>query len=256
MGFWGFGDREAGQIDFPAEQVLRRGRIEAGGMLYFDHATGESYHSQQVLERLAKEKDYQALLAQSCLHLEDLPKVELAELENPQALIDQRHTAYSLNQESFKFLLDPILQTGLEKVSAMGYGLTPNALSAAEGGMFRYFSQRFAQVTNPPLDSLRESDGMSLRVALGAKPTFALEHSKQLAIASPILQRHATGTNPPAKPGKNPDPGHALQPGFRLRRANELALEQAVLAACEQVEAAARANTGIIILSRRRHQRR
>lgn len=49
----------------------------------------------------------------------------------------------------------------------MGYGLTPNALSSAEGGMSRYFSQRFAQVTNPPLDSLRESDGMTLRVALG-----------------------------------------------------------------------------------------
>jgi len=71
----------------------------------------------------------------------------------------------------------------------MGYGLAPNALSSAEGGMSRYFSQRFAQVTNPPLDSIRESDGMTLRVALGAKPTFSDEYSKQLVIDTPILQR-------------------------------------------------------------------
>jgi glutamate synthase (NADPH/NADH) large chain len=82
-----------------------------------------------------------------------------------------------------------MLSTGLEKISAMGYGITPNALSGAEGGMSRYFSQRFAQVTNPPLDSLRESDGMTLRVALGAKPNFSEQNSQQLVISSPILQR-------------------------------------------------------------------
>ena len=57
----------------------------------------------------------------------------------------------------------------MEKVSAMGYGNAINALSPSEGGMAKYFSHRFAQVTNPPLDPIRESDGMSLRVALGPK---------------------------------------------------------------------------------------
>ncbi|WP_020481863.1 glutamate synthase-related protein [Methylomonas sp. MK1] len=241
---------EAGQIDFPPEKVLRRGRIEAGGMLYFDHSTGKSYNSHQVMERLAKERDYKALLKQSCLHINELPKVELAELNNEHELnIDQRHTAYSLNQESFKFLLDPILQTGLEKVSAMGYGLTPNALSASEGGMSRYFSQRFAQVTNPPLDSLRESDGMTLRVALGAKPTFAPQNSKQLIIESPILQRTQLEQIRRQSQVKTATIEALYTPNFENAAQNELALEQALQTVCKEVEQAARSNTGIIILS-------
>ncbi len=241
---------EAGQIDFPPEQVLRRGRIEAGGMLYFDHNTHESYDSHQVLERLSKEKDYKTLLAQSCIHIKDLPKVALSEIGNDHELnVNQRHTAYSLNQESFKFLLDPILQTGLEKVSAMGYGLAPNALSAAEGGMFRYFSQRFAQVTNPPLDSLRESDGMTLRVALGAKPTFSAENSKQLMIESPILQRTQLEQIRRQTGVKSDTLEMLYTPDFGNATQNEQALELAVLAVCDQVEQAARTNVGIIILS-------
>ncbi len=241
---------EAGQIDFPPEKVLRRGRIEAGGMLYFDHSTGKSYDSHQVMERLAKEKDYKALLAQSCIHISDLPKVDLSEIADEHQLnLDQRHTAYSLNQESFKFLLDPILQTGLEKVSAMGYGLTPNALSAAEGGMSRYFSQRFAQVTNPPLDSLRESDGMTLRVALGAKPTFSADNSKQLMLESPILQRTQLEQIRRQSQVKTVTLDTLYTPDFDHAAQNELALEQAVQAVCQQVEQAARNNTGIIILN-------
>lgn len=116
---------EAGQIDFPPKDILKRGRIEAGGMLYFDHRTGEAYNSHQVMERLAQEKDYQALLAQRCIHLAELPKISLAELESIDRTqsafnIDQQHTAYSLNQESFKFLLDPILATGM---GSLGNGL-------------------------------------------------------------------------------------------------------------------------------------
>ncbi len=241
---------EAGQIDFPAEEILKRGRIEAGGMLYFDHSTGESYDGHQVMERLAKEKDYKVLLAQSAIHITDLDKVELSELDNSHNFnIDQRHTAYSLNQESFKFLLDPMLSNGLEKVSAMGYGLTPNALSKAEGGMSRYFSQRFAQVTNPPLDSLRESDGMTLRVALGAKPTFAEQKSKQLVIESPILQRTQLEQIRRQKTVTHTTLDMLYTPVYDDAEKNARVLEQAFLNICQQIEKAAKANTGIIILS-------
>ena len=73
---------EAGQIDFPVYQVLSRGRIEAGGMLYFDHHKGKAYDSHQLMERLANEQDYQALLDKCCIHIEDIDPVELAELDN------------------------------------------------------------------------------------------------------------------------------------------------------------------------------
>ena len=241
---------EAGQIDFPAEEVIKRGRIEAGGMLYFDHSTGESYDSHQVLSRLAKEKDYKTLLANSCVHINSLPKVEFAEICNSHALsVEQRHTAYSLNQESFKFLLDPILQSGLEKVSAMGYGLTPNALNGAEGGMSRYFSQRFAQVTNPPLDSLRESDGMTLRVALGAKPNFSQANSQQIMIETPILQRTQLEQIRRQNSVKTLTIDALYTPDFDQVENNEQALKTALEAVCQKVGQAALDNHGIIILS-------
>ena len=241
---------EAGQIDFPPKEVVKRGRIEAGGMLYFDHSTGETYNNHQVLDRLASEQDYQALLVKRCLHLSELPTVDLAEISNEHPLtVDQQHTAYSLNQESFKFLLDPILATGMEKVSAMGYGLAPNALSSAEGGMSRYFSQRFAQVTNPPLDSIRESDGMTLRVALGAKPTFSDEASKQLVIETPILSRAHLEQIRRQTSVSSITLDMVYQPDLHDPKANEVALESALLRVCVQVEQAARNNTGIVILS-------
>jgi glutamate synthase (NADPH/NADH) large chain len=243
---------EAGQIDFPPKDVLKRGRIEAGGMLYFDHSTGEAYNSHQVMERLASEKDYQAMLTQRCIHLSELPKVDLSELDEQSIFnVDQQHTAYSLNQESFKFLLDPMLATGMEKVSAMGYGIAPNALSNAEGGMSRYFSQRFAQVTNPPLDSIRESDGMTLRVALGAKPNFSDDHSQQLVINTPILQRTQLEQIRRQSAVSTVTVNMLYTPDFADAKQNENNLEEALLLVCDQVEEAAKKNIGIIILSDR-----
>ena len=241
---------EAGQIGFDSKDVLRRGRIEAGGMIYFDHSTGEAYDSHQVMERLAKETDYHALLKARAIHLDELSTVSLADINSQHAFnIDQQHTAYSLNQESFKFLLDPMLNTGLEKISAMGYGITPNALSGAEGGMSRYFSQRFAQVTNPPLDSLRESDGMTLRVALGAKPNFSESTSQQLVINSPILQRTQLAQIRQQSAVSVATIDALYTPDLENAEQNAKNLLQALTNTCNKVGQAAKQNTGIIILS-------
>lgn len=183
---------EAGQIAFPPESVLRRGRIEAGGMLYYDHKEKRSYTTVQALEKLAAEKDYLSLVQAARVELQQLPEVPAEKLGSPlryrgDLKTYQRFVAYYYNQESFKFMMDPMLQTGAEKISAMGYGNAINGLSDHEGGMAHYFSQRFAQVTNPPLDSIREADGMTLRVALGAKPHLGRSKGQQIIVPSPIL---------------------------------------------------------------------
>ncbi|CAX54081.1 glutamate synthase-related protein [Erwinia pyrifoliae] len=183
---------EAGQIAFPPESVLRRGRIEAGGMLYYDHREKRSYTTLEALEKLAAVADYPALLAQSRVLLQDLPVIPAEQQGSPlryggDLKTWQRFVAYYYNQESFKFMMDPMLATGAEKISAMGYGNAINALSDHEGGMAHYFSQRFAQVTNPPLDSIREADGMTLRVALGARPHLGRSKGQQIVVPTPIL---------------------------------------------------------------------
>ncbi|MFD3838928.1 glutamate synthase-related protein [Streptomyces sp. NPDC058642] len=184
---------EAGQVAFPDDEVVHRGRIEAGGMLVVDHRTGRRLRTREVLDALAARRPYSDLLTSARVNLDDLPAPDYYRGTTTlgydgDLTLAGRYVAYSLNQESFRFMLDPMLADGSERISAMGYGNAINALSDTEGGMAKYFSQRFAQVTNPPLDSIREADGMSMRVALGPKPD-GTPHSggRQLVVSSPVL---------------------------------------------------------------------
>ncbi|SFN40611.1 glutamate synthase (NADPH/NADH) large chain [Streptomyces sp. cf124] len=184
---------EAGQVAFPDDEVVRRGRIEAGGMLVVDHRAGRVLRTREVLDALAARRPYGDLLDAARVHLDDLPAPDYYRGTTTLGYdgdlsLAGRYVAYALNQESFRFMLDPMLATGSERISAMGYGNAINALSDTEGGMAKYFSQRFAQVTNPPLDSIREADGMSMRVALGPKPDGTHEtNGRQLVVSSPVL---------------------------------------------------------------------
>ncbi len=247
---------EAGQIAFPPETVLRRGRIEAGGMLYFDHAAGRSFSTSEALDMLAAQRDYKTLLTEARIRLEDLTEIPADQQGSPLRYNGdlerhQRYVAYSHNQESFKFLMDPMLATGAEKISAMGYGNAINALSDQEGGVAKYFSQRFAQVTNPPLDSIREADGMTLRVALGAKPNTGAKAARQIVVRSPILThldmlKIREQSETPLRRFEmlyTPVAGDA--------KANEQALEDAISRLCDAVEAFAAEEGGIAVVTDR-----
>ncbi|MFD8935769.1 glutamate synthase-related protein [Streptomyces sp. NPDC059578] len=248
---------EAGQVTFPDEEVVHRGRIEAGGMLVVDHRTGRRMRTREVLDALAARRPYSELLAAARVNLDDLPAPDYERGTTTlgydgDLTLPGRYVAYSLNQESFRFMLDPMLANGSERISAMGYGNAINALSDTEGGMAKYFSQRFAQVTNPPLDSIREADGMSMRIALGPKPDGTGNTSgRQLVLSSPVL-------------------GHLDMVRLRDQRivplerfdmlyvpvlgdesANADALRSALERLCEDVERFATERGGIVVLSDR-----
>ncbi|CCN81080.1 putative glutamate synthase [Vibrio nigripulchritudo SFn27] len=241
---------ESGQIDFPPEDVVRYGRIQAGGMIYFDHSTGKSYETKEILETLAKERNYSALLASAKMTLGDIDPVDVSLIqENTNFSTYSRHVAYSLNQESFKFFLDPMIENGAEKISAMGFGLAPNVLTDEEGGMSKYFSQRFAQVTNPPLDSLRESDGMTLRVALGAKPGFSPQDTVQLVLQSPVLQPQQLEQIQNQDRIEVATFDALYSPTLNSREDNAKRVEEAIIALCDEIEEAARRRCGIVLLT-------
>ncbi|MGO3886056.1 MAG: glutamate synthase-related protein, partial [Mycetocola sp.] len=246
---------EAGQIEFEPGEVLHRGRIEAGGMLYFDHRTGRSYRTEEALELLAKREDYGTLLGDSRVNLAELPPPRItrgtATLGYDGDLSPAgRYVAYSLNQESFRFMMDPMLAAGAERISAMGYGNAINALSDQEGGIAKYFSQRFAQVTNPPLDSIRESDSMTLRVALGAKPDGGRK-TRQIVVNSPILNQ----LDMIALREQQYAPVQRFEmlyvPDLTDSQANADSMSSAVDQLCDRVEAFAAAEGGIAIVSDR-----
>ncbi|PIE15062.1 MAG: glutamate synthase large subunit [Rhodobacterales bacterium] len=247
---------EAGQIYFPPESVIRRGRIEAGGMLYFDHSQGRIFETHEALEMMAARRDYKALLKTAQVNIDDLPDAEqdaAAAASRYEGDLQRaaRYVGYTHNQESFRFLMDPMLDTGMEKVSAMGYGNAINALSDTEGGVAKYFAQRFAQVTNPPLDSIRESEGMTLRVALGEKPHGGPTGSPQIVVNSPILKMteilriKAQDKTPWARFDM------LYSPIFDDPKANEKALTDAIDALGNQVADFARETGGIAIVTDR-----
>ena len=240
---------EAGQIDFPPEDVIRRGRIESGGIIYFDQSTGRSYRTEEVNEQLAQADDYGKLLRERSVHIDDLADFSISGLEeNYEFGVEQRHVAYSMNQESFRFLLDPMIITAGEKISAMGYGVASNMMTLEEGGMSRYFSQRFAQVTNPPLDSIREKDGMTLRVALGSKPNFSSGDTRQIILDSPLLQRQQLGQIRQQSEVTVSEISSTFCASKKAEE-NEQNLEEAINELCDKVESLADSTRGIIIIS-------
>ena len=240
---------EAGQIDFPPNEVISRGRIESGGILYYDLNKGKSYDTKAVNERIAKSQDFEKMLRKRSIHIDDLPEFPIQDLdETHEFSVEQRHVAYSMNQESFRLLLDPMIISAGEKISAMGYGVASNAMTFEEGGMSKYFSQRFAQVTNPPLDSIREKDGMTLRVALGSKPNFSDCDSRQIVLNSPLLHRHQLEqirqqNQVTISEVKN------LYSASSDSIENEANLEESITDLCDRVESIARNDPGIIIIS-------
>lgn len=247
---------EAGQVTFPPEDVLRRGRVEAGGMIYYSQAEGKIYETTDALEKLAAQKDYAALVEAARIRIEDLPEPDSdpgkqAGRYAGDLPIAARYVAYTHNQESFKFLMDPMLQNGVEKVSAMGYGNAINALSDSEGGVAKYFSQRFAQVTNPPLDSIREADGMTLRVTLGEKPHFGKSRSRQITIDSPILRMSQMLKIKAQQETPWDVFGLLYDPVFRDPQANEASLVKAIDKVANEVVDFARERGGIAILTDR-----
>ncbi len=251
---------EAGQVQFPQEEIISLGRIGAGGMMYYDHEEKKIYKTVDALEKLSEQKDYARALKASQTHISLLSgqsETELLERGRYRGDLNTaaRYVAYSHNQDSFKFLLDPMLSTGTEKVSAMGYGAAINALNDHEGGVVKYFSQRFAQVTNPPLDSIREADGMTLRVALGEKPLLGPTGSKQLIVDSPILDLKTIETIRLQKvtPHKVFDALFAVNTESDFRNERSIVSELDHIA--QRVVSFARESGGIAILSDRKISR-
>ena len=255
---------ESGQVAFAPDEVVHRGRIEAGGMLVVDHRTGSVLRTREALEALAARRPYGDLLDAARVELDTLPAPEYDRGTSTLGYdgdlsLAGRYVAYSLNQESFRFMLDPMLANGSERISAMGYGTAINALSDTEGGMAKYFSQRFAQVTNPPLDSIREADGMSMRVALGAKleahgaddTDTATAPTRQIVVQSPVLGHldMVRLRDQTVVPLERFDMLYVPVPDDE--HANADAVRSAVTALCDAVEAFARTTGGIAVVTDR-----
>jgi glutamate synthase domain-containing protein 2/glutamate synthase domain-containing protein 1/glutamate synthase domain-containing protein 3 len=179
---------ESGVLDEPAGNVLRKGRLQPGTLFLVDIDEGRIVPDPEVKERVATRRPYGEWYEQGVVRLEDLPERQGREPREP---LRARQLAFGYTQEDLRVLLAPMASKGEEPIGSMGNDLALAVLSDQAPPLFSYFKQLFAQVTNPPIDPLRESIVMSIRTGVGSEANLLTEgpdHAHQLVIPHPILR--------------------------------------------------------------------
>ena len=181
---------EAGVITVPEEKVVAKWRLQPGKMLLIDMQEGCIVSDQEIKRQMASMHPYADWLNNTQMILEDLKPVKPRALREDVALLD-RQQAFGYTQEDTKILMAPMATTGQEAIGSMGTDTPISAMSDKSKLLYTYFKQNFAQVTNPPIDPIREELVMSLVSFIGPRPNlFDLEgmsKRKRLEVRQPIL---------------------------------------------------------------------
>ncbi|MFD3921556.1 glutamate synthase large subunit [Streptomyces sp. NPDC058595] len=156
---------EVGVLDIDPAKVVRKGRLQPGRMFLVDTAEHRIIEDDEIKASLAAENPYQEWLEAGEIELEDLPERE--HIVHTHASVTRRQQTFGYTEEELRIILAPMARTGGEPLGSMGTDSPIAALSARPRLLFDYFTQLFAQVTNPPLDAIREELVTSLRSSLG-----------------------------------------------------------------------------------------
>ena len=156
---------EVGVLDIDPAQVIRKGRLQPGRIFLADTGAGRIIEDEEVKSALAAEHPYADWLHAGMMHLRDLPD-RIRELPDSRVLLVQQQT-FGYTEEELRVLLAPMARTGAEPLGSMGSDTPLAVLSDRPRLIYDYFSQLFAQVTNPPLDAIREELVTSLGTATG-----------------------------------------------------------------------------------------
>ncbi len=181
---------EVGVLPIPEEEIVTKWRLQPGKMLLVDLEQGRLIPDEELKTTLARSHPYREWLDNTQIVLEDLPAAsEHAPISNL-SLLD-RQQAFGYTQEDLKILMTPMATAGEEAVGSMGNDTPISALSERPKPLFTYFKQNFAQVTNPPIDPIREELVMSLVSIIGPRPNLfdleGLSNTKRLEVRQPIL---------------------------------------------------------------------
>ncbi|SDK09233.1 glutamate synthase (NADH) large subunit [Streptomyces indicus] len=156
---------EVGVLDIDPSKVVRKGRLQPGRMFLVDTAEHRIIEDDEIKAQLAAEHPYEDWLEAGIIELEDLPERE--HIVHTHASVTRRQQTFGYTEEELRVLLTPMAKSGAEPIGSMGTDTPIAALSNRPRLIFDYFTQLFAQVTNPPLDAIREELVTSLHSSLG-----------------------------------------------------------------------------------------
>lgn len=244
---------EVGVLDIPAENVLHKDRLQPGRLFLVDTEQGRIVGDEEVKESIASRKPYRQWLRDRLVKLSELPEPrELPPPCEPETLLT-RQKVHGYTIEDLRMLMAPMAINGQEAVGSMGTDTPLAVLSDRPQLLFNYFKQLFAQVTNPPIDPIREEIVMSLKATIGSEQNLFEEtpdHCHQLELENPVISnaelqkiRHVAVGRIRSK---------VLPTLFAVAEGGE-GLKRALDQLCEQASRAIAEGYSILILSDRGH---
>jgi glutamate synthase (NADPH/NADH) large chain/glutamate synthase (ferredoxin) len=180
---------ESGVLDDAPERIVRKGRLQPGKIFLVDLERGRIVPDDEIKREVATRKPYAEWHATHVRHLSDLPPARI-QPERPAEPLRQRQLLFGYAQDDMKAMLAPLARNAEEAVGSMGNDTPLAVLSQRKPLLYSYFKQLFAQVTNPPIDSIREAVVMSVAASVGSEHNLldeTPEHARQLVIENPIL---------------------------------------------------------------------
>ena len=179
---------EVGVLDIPAQEILRKGRLQPGKMFLVDIEAGRIIEDEEIKDSLAQAAPYGDWLRDGMVKLSDLPSRE--HIVYPHSSVIRRQRAFGYTEEDLRMLVTPMARNGMEALGSMGTDTPIAALSTKPRLLFDYFSQLFAQVTNPPLDAIREELVTSLGTAMGPEHNLldpGPASCRHISLAFPVI---------------------------------------------------------------------
>jgi glutamate synthase (NADPH/NADH) large chain len=242
---------EIGVANIPAEKIVRKGRLQPGKMFLIDTAAGQIIEDEQIKSDVAAAQPWGTWLEENMINLRDLPEREHVRYSS--SSVNRRQRVFGYTEEDLKEFIAPMARTGQEPIGAMGTDTPIAAISQHSRLLFDYFTQQFAQVTNPPLDAIREEVVTSMTASIG--PVLNLleatpEHAKQLVMDFPILTNDEIARIKHIDKGNNIGKAVTISALYRVDDGAE-ALEARLAEMATEVDEAIAAGTTFIIISDR-----
>lgn len=179
---------EAGILKIEPKNIIRKGRLQPGKMFLVDTAAGRIIEDEEIKGELAAAQPYQQWVEQQVVYLDDIPAREHVVHTHDSVL--RRQQIFGYTEEELRLLLQPMAKTGGEALGSMGTDTPLAVLSDKPRLLFEYFKQLFAQVTNPPLDAIREEIVTSLASSMGRERNIletTPEHARQVVLPFPVI---------------------------------------------------------------------
>ncbi|MFK0072127.1 glutamate synthase large subunit [Arthrobacter woluwensis] len=242
---------EVGVLDIEPSKVVKKGRVSPGKMFLVDTGEGRIIADEEVKAEIAASNPWAEWVEQNLVKLDDLPERE--HVVHTPASVNIRQRTFGYTTEELKILLGPMARTGAEPLGAMGSDTPVAVLSERPRVLFDYFVQSFAQVTNPPLDAIREELVTSMRCAVGPNGNMldtGLIRQPQIALPYPVINNDQLSK---IANMENADGDRVAMKvrGLYRPEGGEQALRTRIKEICEQISSAINRGVQYVVLSDR-----